>query len=58
MRTAGARAGVRCNSVNHEQDGTVMVGRIRGVFGVKGWVRVQDYSSRVGDILQYDTWLL
>ena len=36
----------------------MVVGRIRGIFGVKGWVRVQDYSSRIGDILQYDTWLL
>ena len=58
MSTAGARAGVRCNPVNYEQDGTVVVGRVRGIFGVKGWVRVQDYSSRIGDILQYDTWLL
>ena len=44
--------------MNDKQDGTVVVGRVRGVFGVKGWVRVQDYSSRIGDILQYDTWLL
>jgi len=58
MSTAGGRAGVRCNPVNYEQDGTVVVGRVRGIFGVKGWVRVQDYSSRIGDILQYDTWLL
>lgn len=58
MSTAGTRAGVWCNPVNYEQDGTVVVGRVRGIFGVKGWVRVQDYSSRIGDILQYDTWLL
>ena len=58
MSAAGARAGVRCNPVNYEQDGTVVVGRGRGSFGVKGWGRVQDYSSRIGDILQYDTWLL
>ncbi len=58
MSTAGDRAGVRCSPVNYKQDGTVVIGRVRGVFGVKGWVRVQDYSSRVGDILQYDRWLL
>ena len=58
MSTAGVSAGVRCNQVNYRQDGTVVIGRVRGVFGVKGWVRVQDYSSRIGDILQYDTWLL
>ena len=58
MSTAGVRAGVRCNSVNYKRDGTVVIGRVRGVFGVRGWVRVQDYSSRIGDILQYDTWLL
>ena len=58
MSTADVRVGVRCNLVNYKQDGTVVIGRVRGVFGVKGWVRVQDYSSRIGDILQYDTWLL
>ena len=58
MSAADVCVGVRYNSVNYKQDGTVVIGRVRGVFGVKGWVRVQDYSSRIGDILQYDTWLL
>ena len=58
MIVADVRVGVRYNPVNCKQDGTVVIGRVRGVFGVKGWVRVQDYSNRVGDILKYDTWLL
>ena len=34
------------------------MGRISGLFGVHGWVRIFDYSRQRGDILGYDTWLL
>ena len=37
---------------------TVVVGRISGLFGVHGWVRIFDYWRQRGDILGYDTWLL
>ena len=37
---------------------TVGVGRISGLFGVHGWVRIFDYCRQRGDILGYDTWLL
>ena len=37
---------------------TVVVGRISGLFGVHGWVRIFDYCRQRGDILGYDTWLL
>ena len=34
------------------------MGRISGLFGVHGWVRIFDYCRQRGDILGYDTWLL
>ena len=34
------------------------MGRISGLFGVHGWVRIFDYCRQRGDILCYDTWLL
>jgi len=37
---------------------TVVMGRISGLFGVHGWVRIFDYCRQRGDILGYDTWLL
>ena len=36
----------------------VLVGRINGLYGVQGWIRVFDYCREKGDILAYDTWLL
>jgi len=36
----------------------IIVGRISGLFGVRGEVRVFDYSRHRGDILGYDPWLL
>ena len=45
-------------AVNYDHGATVVVGRICGVFGVKGEVRVQDYSSQNGNILHYEPWVL
>ena len=39
-------------------DAPIIVGRISGLFGVRGQVRVFDFSRRRGDILSYDPWLL
>ena len=39
-------------------DAPIIVGRISGLFGVRGEVRVFDFSRRRGDILAYDPWLL
>jgi len=36
----------------------VVLGRINGVFGVSGWVKVFDYSRDRGGILDYPRWLL
>ena len=39
-------------------DAPIIVGRISGLFGVRGEVRVFDFSRHRGDILGYDPWLL
>ena len=36
----------------------VVLGRINGVFGVKGWVKVFDFSRKRGGILDYPRWLV
>jgi 16S rRNA processing protein RimM len=36
----------------------VTVGRITGIFGVKGWVRVFSYTDPPKNILQYAPWLI
>lgn len=32
------------------------LGRIAGVFGVRGWVRVQSFTQPVGNLLEYGPW--
>lgn len=36
----------------------IIVGRISGVYGVKGWVKVYSYTSPRDNIRQYSPWLL
>ena len=36
----------------------IIVGQISGLFGVRGEVRIFDYSRSRGEILRYDPWLL
>ncbi|MBT8101695.1 MAG: ribosome maturation factor RimM [Gammaproteobacteria bacterium] len=36
----------------------IVLGRISGVFGVKGWVRVFSYTDPREALLDYDSWLL
>ncbi|CAK0769694.1 Ribosome maturation factor RimM [Gammaproteobacteria bacterium] len=36
----------------------VTVGRITGVFGVRGWVKVQSYTSPRDNLLNYRPWLV
>jgi 16S rRNA processing protein RimM len=36
----------------------VTLGRIAGVFGVQGWVRVRSYSDPQGNLLRYKRWYL
>ena len=39
-------------------DGRVLLGRIVGLFGVDGWVKVESYTEPRARILQYRPWLL
>ena len=39
-------------------DSPVIMGRISGAYGVKGWVRVFDHSRERGGILDYRHWLI
>jgi 16S rRNA processing protein RimM len=41
-----------------ERDNTVCVGKISGVFGVKGWLKIFSYTSPKENILSYSPWLL
>ena len=41
-----------------EEDATLVIGKINGVFGVKGWIKVFDYARVRGDVLQHRRWLL
>jgi 16S rRNA processing protein RimM len=36
----------------------VIVGKITGVYGIKGWVKIYSYTRPITGILQYKTWLL
>ena len=36
----------------------VVLGRISGLFGVRGWVKVYSYTEPREAVLQYDRWLL
>jgi 16S rRNA processing protein RimM len=37
-------------------DRIVILGKIAGTFGVKGWVKVRSYTEPVENILGYETW--
>jgi len=36
----------------------LLLGRISGLFGVKGWVKVYSYTQPRESILDYDHWFL
>lgn len=36
----------------------IVLGRITGVFGIKGWVKIQSYTEPLEAILKYDDWQL
>lgn len=40
------------------EERNVVVGRIVGVYGVRGWVRVQSYTSPAENVLDYAPWLV
>jgi len=38
--------------------GLVIMGRVIGVYGVRGWVKVKSHTRERADILDYDLWML
>ena len=38
--------------------GTLVVGRVSAVFGVRGWVKIVSYTERPEDIVNYQPWLV
>jgi 16S rRNA processing protein RimM len=36
----------------------VVMGRIAGAFGIKGWVKVQTFTQSVDSLIEYPTWWL
>ncbi len=42
----------------HPPDRRVIVGRVTGVFGVRGWIKVYSYTRPKEAILNYTPWLL
>jgi 16S rRNA processing protein RimM len=41
-----------------QQGRRVVLGRIVGVFGIKGWVKVESWTRPIGNILGYPEWQL
>lgn len=39
--------------MNNEQ---LIIGRINGVYGIKGWVKIYSHTDPVGNILNYQPW--
>lgn len=39
-------------------DKPVVLGRISGLFGVRGWLKIYSYTDPIEAILEYDSWLL
>jgi 16S rRNA processing protein RimM len=44
--------------VSAKQPKWVTLGRVSGVFGVKGWLKVQSYTEPHGNIVEFDAWTL
>ena len=41
-----------------DRDAQILLGRISGVFGLKGWVKVFSFTDPREAILKYQPWLL
>lgn len=39
-------------------DQQVVLGRISGLFGVRGWLKVHSYTRPIDNLLDYDCWLV
>lgn len=58
MSDAKGRLPAADSSVVTDESQLVILGRVSGVFGVKGWVRVFSDTSPRTNILNYSTWYL
>lgn len=38
--------------------GTLVIGRISGVFGVRGWVKIMSFTEQPSNIFDYQPWLV
>lgn len=50
--------GSRVDQPAKTAEAQVLVGRISGIFGVRGWVRVYSYTDPPENILRYGPWLV
>jgi len=41
-----------------QQDNTIQAGRITGLYGIRGWVKVYSYTQPRENIIQYSPWLV
>jgi 16S rRNA processing protein RimM len=39
-----------------DESNKLIIGRVNGVYGVKGWVKVFSYTEPLGNILSYNPW--
>ena len=46
------------NRVDEAPDDKVILGRIAGVYGVKGWVKVYSYTDPMESIVDYNPWFI
>ena len=56
--TGGRRTSAGENGVADALTQPVLLGRIVGVFGVKGWVKLYSYTEPREAVLDYENWLL
>lgn len=42
----------------HEPEGRVAMGRVAGLFGIRGWIKVYSYTRPRDAILDYNPWLI
>jgi len=41
-----------------ENDNKVFLGKITGVYGIKGWLKIQSFTSPPENILNYPSWII
>ena len=44
--------------MEYQQARRIVVGRIAGVFGLRGWLKVESFTEPPAEILEYSPWLL